>query len=101
METLVKQYSGSGKLIFNDNQAADVTYRIDEFQNSVPDGFGGQVPTLRDRRGRVLHAEGHPEWHPIVSLHPGTCTLVMEDGRKLRVIMRDLQGSVQGTGDFF
>lgn len=101
MEKLVKQYSGSGKLIFDDNQVADVTYRIDEFQESVSDGFGGQLPTCRDRRGRVSHAIGHSDWHPIMSLHSGTCTLVIEDGRKLKVIMRDPQGSIQCTGEFF
>lgn len=101
METLVKQYSGRGKLIFEDKTAAEVTYMIDEFQESVPDGLGEQVPTLRDRRGRVSHAVGHPDWHPITSLHPGPYTLVMDDGPKLKVFMQNLQGSVRGTGDCF
>jgi hypothetical protein len=63
--------------------------------------MGGQLPTLRDRRGRVSHAEGHPDWHPIASLHAGPFTLVMSDERKLKVFMKTLQGDIQGTGDFF
>jgi len=101
MEKLVKQYSGHGKLIFDGDQAADVTYRIGEFQEFVSDGFGGQVPTLRDRRGQVVHTQGHPHWHPIIGVQSEPVTLVMDDGRKLKVIFRNLQGDVQATGDFF
>jgi hypothetical protein len=101
MEKLIQQYSGEGRLVFQNDQTAAVNYSIDEFQNFVLDGRGGQLPTTRDRRGRVSHAEGHPDWHPIASLHPGPFTLVMSDGRKLKVLMTTLQGSVQCTGDFF
>lgn len=101
MEKLIQTYSGEGKLIFEKDVAAIVNYSIEEFQNFVPDGMGGQLPTTRDRRGRVSHAKGHPDWHPITSLHSQPFTLVMSDGRKLRVLMSTAQGSVQGTGDFF
>jgi hypothetical protein len=84
----VKQYSGQGELIFGVNEGAHVNYRIDEFQEC-------------DRRGRVTHAEGHPHWHPIASLHSGPCTLVMSDGRKLKVFLQTADGMVIGTGDFF
>ena len=100
MEKLIQRYSGTGKLIFEDGETAAVNYLIEEFQQFVPDGLGGQVPTFRDRRGRVSHAEGHPDWHPIVPLSPAPLTLVLSDGRKLRVILRDTKGSFQGTGDF-
>jgi hypothetical protein len=53
MEKLIQTYTGEGKLILENNQAATVTYSIQEFQKSVPDGMGGQLPTTRDRRGRV------------------------------------------------
>ena len=101
MEKLIQRYSGQGKLILENDEAAAVNYWIDEFQEFVPEGVGGQLPTMPDRRGRVSHLEGHPDWHPITSLHPGPFTLVMSDGRKLKVRMTTLQGSVQGTGDFF
>jgi hypothetical protein len=101
MERLTRAYSGEGRLIFADDQAALVTYLIEEFQNFVPDGRGGELATTRDRRGQVSHAEGHPGWHPITSLQPGPFTLVISDGRKLKVLMTSLQGSVQATGDFF
>jgi hypothetical protein len=101
MEKLIQTYTGEGKLIFADNQAAAVKYSIQEFQNSTPDGMGGQLPTTRDRRGRVSHAEGHPGWHPITSLHREPFILVMNDGHKLKVLLINSQGSVQGTGDFF
>lgn len=99
MEKVIERYSGQGKLVFADNEAATVNYSFQEF---VSDGLGGQVPTVRDRRGRVSHAKGHPDWHPIVTIHPaGPFTLVLSDGRKLKVSLRNLQGSFQGTGDFF
>lgn len=83
-------------------QSAAVNYSIDEFQQSTPDGLGGQLPTTRDRRGGVSHVEGHPDWHPIILTRaPGPFTLVLNDGRKLKVIMKNLQGSVQCSGDFF
>src|SRR5213594_1081349 len=100
MEKLIQRYSGQGKLIFPNNEETTINYLIEEFQNSVPDGFGGQVPTTRDRRGRVSHAEGHPNWHPITPLHRDALTLVMSDGRKLKVILRTEQGDFQGTGEF-
>jgi len=40
MKKLVKQYSGQGTLIFKDNESAAVKYRIDEFQDFIPDGRG-------------------------------------------------------------
>jgi hypothetical protein len=101
MEKLIKQYSGQGELIFGGPEAARVNYRIDEFQEFVSDGLGGELPTVRDRRGRVSHAEGHPNWHPIASLHSGPFTFVMSDGRKLKVFLKTEDGFVQGTGDLF
>jgi hypothetical protein len=101
MENLIQTYSGVGRLIFANDQIAAVNYSIDEFQTFVPDGTGGELPSTLGRRGRVYHAEGHPNWHPVTSLNPGPFTLVMEDGRKLKVILENLKGSVQGTGDFF
>jgi len=102
MEKLIKRYAGSGKLMFpDDNQVVDVSYRISEFQEFEADGLGGQVPTLRNVRGKVASLVGHSAWHPITLLHPGTLTLVMDDGRKLKILMTDSQGSVRGTGEFF
>jgi hypothetical protein len=101
MEKLIQRYNGTGKLIFDDGETASVNYLIEEFQEFVPDGLGGQVLTLRDRRGRISHDEGHPDWNPIVSLHPMPFTLVTSDGRKLKVFLRDPEGSFQATGDFF
>jgi hypothetical protein len=72
-----------GELVFEDNQAATVNYSLEE------------------RRGRVSHAEGHPDWHPIIALNPGPFTLVLTDGRKLTVTLVNLRGDFQGTGDFF
>jgi hypothetical protein len=102
MEKLIQRYSGQGSLMFEDSQAVTVTYSLEEFQEFVPDGLGGQVPTLPDRRGRVSHTEGHPDWHPIMTLHPqGPFTLMLSDGRKLKVFFRNLQSDIQASGDFF
>lgn len=101
MEELVKQYSGQGSLIFDDGITARVTYHISEYQDFLPDGLGGTIPGLKDRRGRVSRAEGHPNWHPIVSLYDRPSTLVMNDGRKLKVFLKTSDGAVQCSGDFF
>jgi hypothetical protein len=101
MEKLLNQYSGQGTLIFDGNGSASVTYRIDEFQDFISDGLGGEIPGMKDTRGRVNHVQVHPNWHPLVSVGPGPFTLVLEDGRKLKVIFASLDGSIQGTGDFF
>jgi hypothetical protein len=95
-EKLIQRYSGQGKLIFQRDQEITVNYLIEEFQ-----GYHGEYPTFRDTRGHISNAEGHPDWHPITALHPGPFTLVMSDGRKLKVFMRDLHGSFKGEGDFF
>lgn len=92
-EKFVQQQSGPGKLIFSDNQVVEVIYRIGEF-------VSGATGALT-RRGRISNTEGHPDWHPIISLQPGPFTLVMADRRKLKVTFEDLEGSVRGTGDFF
>jgi hypothetical protein len=94
-EKLIQRYSGQGKLIFQPNQEATVSYLIEEFQ-----GYDGEFPTFRDTRGRISN-EGHPDWHPATGLHPGPFTLVMSDGRKLKVFLSDLHGSFKGTGEFF
>jgi hypothetical protein len=102
MEKLVNQYSGQGRLIRDQNESARVKYSIGEFQDFMSDGLGGYLPGLRDRRGRVSHAEGHPHWHPIIFANtPEALTLVLEDGRKLKVFLATPDGQVQATGDFF
>ncbi len=101
MEKLVNRYRGQGRLIFEDDEATTVTYQIEEYQDFPFDGLGREMPGLRDRRGRVSHTIGHPNWHPITSLSPGPFTLVMNDGRKLKVFLRTSEGLIQGTGDFF
>jgi hypothetical protein len=52
-------------------------------------------------RGRITHSVGHPHWNPIISLNPGPFILVMSNGRKLKVVLENLQGSFRGMGDFF
>jgi hypothetical protein len=49
-EKLIQRYSGQGKLIFQHNQEATVSYLIEEFQ-----GYDGAFPTFRDTRGRISH----------------------------------------------
>jgi len=101
MERLIQHDSGRGRLVFENNEDTPIKYQIDEFQEFVSDGLGGELPTVRNIRGQVSHAEGHPDWHPILSLNPGPFTLVMTDERKLKVVLTSLQGSFRGTGGFF
>ena len=100
-EKWIDKYHGSGELIFEDNKAASVNYEIDEYQEFVSGELDGQLPILRSRRGRVSHAEGHPDWHPLTLLQPGPFTLVMDGGRKLKVSLLTVHGDVQAIGDFF
>jgi hypothetical protein len=95
-EKLIQRYSGQGKLILENNETATVSYLVEEFQ-----GYDREFPTYRNMRGRISHAEGHPDWHPVTSLHSGPITLVMSDGRKLKVFLADLKGSFRATGNFF
>jgi hypothetical protein len=101
MARLIQRYSGQGHLIFEDNQATTVNYLLEEFQEFVPDGLGGELPTVRHLRGRVTQAKGHPHWNPVAGLHAGPFTLVLDDGRKLKVFMENLEGSCRATGGFF
>jgi hypothetical protein len=82
----VQHESEQGQLVFSHNQAVAVNYWA---ADCGADGW----------RGQVSHAEGHPDWHPIVAAHPGPFTLVMRDGRKLKVFLESLQGLFHGTGD--
>jgi hypothetical protein len=86
MEKPVQHQTEQGQLVFSHKQVATVNYWAEDYGS---DGW----------RGQVSHAEGHPDWHPVVSLHPGPLTLVMRDGRKLEVFLESLQGFFHGTGD--
>jgi hypothetical protein len=97
MQKLVKQYRGQGTLIFQDNESAPVSYRIDELQDFNSDGFAG----LKELRGHVNHVQGHPNWHPMAFLDQAPLTLVMDDGRKLKVYLETPDGNVRPTGGFF
>lgn len=90
-ETPIQHHSGLGKLIFEDDKATPVTYEIDEFFSAG---------SARNWRGQVSHVEGHPDWHPLTSLNKGPYTLVLSDGRKLKVTLTDPKGSIRGTGEF-
>jgi hypothetical protein len=101
MRKLIKQYGGEGTLIFDNNGSAPVSYRIDEFQDFISDGLGGELPGLKELRGSVNHVQGHPNWHPIAFAEQALLTLVMDDGRKLKLYLRTPEGSVQASGGFF
>jgi hypothetical protein len=75
-----------GTLIFNRTQTATVNYWAER------DASGGW-------HGRVSNAEGHPDWNPVVGLQPGPFTLVMSDGRKLKVFLESLEGAFHGTDE--
>jgi len=75
-----------GNLVFSGSQTATVRYWAEKDLSGA-------------WHGRVSHAEGHPNWHPVVALHPGPFTLVMSDGRKLKVFLESLEGFFHGTDD--
>lgn len=85
-QKLVQPTTEEGNLIFKRGQTTTVNYRAEK-------DASGQW------HGQVSHAEGHPDWHPVVALHPGPFTLVMSDGRKLKVFLESLEGFFHGTDD--
>jgi hypothetical protein len=74
-----------GNLIFDGTQSATVSYWAEK-------NVSGEW------HGQVSHAEGHPHWHPLLG-HPGPFTLVMSDGRKLKVLLESPEGFFHGTDD--
>jgi hypothetical protein len=90
MEKTIREYTGNGEVITM-RGAIRVAYYIREYHCDGRGGFSG----------RITNVEGHSSFHPIVPLSPDPYTLVMEDGRKLGVIVQDESGSLKGTGYFF
>jgi hypothetical protein len=86
LEKSMEPETEEGNLILEDGQTATVDYWAEQ------DASGGW-------HGRVSHAEGDPNWHPMVSVNPGPFTLVMRDGRKLKVFLDSLKGSFHGAND--
>lgn len=94
---LLRIHRGLGKLE-TEGESVSVKYEIGEYAHFVSDGLGGEVPRTGSTQGRIYHADGHPDWHPIAALSSKPMTLVLEDGRKLDVILETPTGSVRGTG---
>ena len=86
LEKLMQPTTEEGRLIFESRQTTTVNYWAEK------DASGRW-------HGQVSHAEGHPDWHPVVALHPGPFTLVMGDGRRLKVFLESLKGFFHGTED--
>ena len=101
MEKVIQHYSDKGKLIFADGHIADVNYSIDEVQRFATDGLGGEIPSVRNIRGRVWPHVGNAYWHPFASFASQNLVLVMKDGRKLNGVMGNARGDFEGSGDFF
>ena len=76
-----------GNAMFGENDVCPVGYRLSK--------RGGGW------RGWVWHAKGHPYWHPIVPLNSEPFTLLLEDGRRLKVVLRTEHGAVEATSEFF
>jgi hypothetical protein len=62
------------------------TIQLMNFKNLFLMDCVESLPTIRDRRGQISHAEGHPNWHPIAFLHSEGLTLVIEGGRKFESV---------------
>ena len=73
-----------GTAIFRGKPSCPVKYRLTKHANGW--------------RGWLWHAEGHPYWHPVVPLDSEPFTLLLEDGRKLKVVLRTEYGAVQAEG---
>ena len=76
-------------------------YRDAKTGQLITDGLGGELPGLKELQGSVNHVQGHPNWHPIAFAEQALLTLVMDDGRKLKLYLRTPEGSVQASGGFF
>jgi hypothetical protein len=69
-----------GTAIFCGSSTCPVKYRLTKHAN--------------DWRGWVWHAEGDPHWNPIVPLDSESFTLVLESGRRVKVVLRTEHGAV-------
>ena len=76
-----------GRAIFRVNDVCPVKYHLSK-RGEVWKGF-------------VWHAEGHPYWNPLAPLNPEPFTLQLEDGRRLKVLLRTEHGAVVASGGFF
>jgi hypothetical protein len=85
-EKLMQPTTEEGRLIFESRQTSTVN-------------DWAEKDTSGRWHGQVSHAERHPDWHPVVALHPGPFTLVIGDGRRLKVFLESLKGFFHGTED--
>lgn len=63
--------------------------------------MGGELPGFKEMRGQVKHVQGHPNWHPLAFTEQAALTLVIDDGRKLKVYFETPDGGVRPSGGFF
>jgi len=93
---LVKTYTGSGQLLEEDGKTvANVTYRIDVFQQMIDMGTGQKKPGMKKLEGSIF-AAAPSVLHLLVNTD---FILVMEDGRKLSIFISDSEGGIGVRGD--
>jgi hypothetical protein len=71
-------------------QSVNVHYKLDVWQEDIPDGLGGTIPRIKSIRGTITPFCGAPL---------ETLTLRMSDGKTVEFSFTDLTGTATATGE--
>ncbi|MGC1188369.1 MAG: hypothetical protein WA871_13360 [Candidatus Acidiferrales bacterium] len=95
MKKVIETISGSGTITRSGLQESRATdYQLEVFQEFIENGVGGPLAGLKEIHGRL---NPPPPW----PLGVDPLVLRLADGRQLKCLLRDCDGSVTGTGGFY
>lgn len=92
MNKLIEELSGVGEVFENDTSLGNVNFKINIFQEIIEGEEG-----LRDTQGSIS-----TDFVLMNRLFDGNnLYLVLEDGRKIKFFLKNTDGNVQFSGNFF
>jgi len=85
----INTYRGNGTVTPVGGQSVSVHYKLDVWQEDIPDGLGATIPGMKSIRGTITPFCGAPR---------EKLTLRMSDGKTLEFCFTDLTGTATATG---
>ena len=85
----VNTYRGNGTVTPAGGQSVSVQYKLEIWQEDIPDGSGGTIPGKTRIRGTITPFCGAPR---------EKLTLRMGDGKTVEFFFTDLTGTAKATG---
>jgi len=79
--------NNNGFVVSSTGERTPVVYELQWHREAVPDGRGGSIPGMGSSNGRI---------DPACCF--GDAVLEMADGLKLKIIVKNQQGSFDGSG---